>query len=160
LSLDLGTLPATLGASSFARSLARFGAAYARAAASSKEMFVVAHDPTEAHPLRRGALFASILADPLYLRRQLGFSRAVAEKAARTLAGSLLVEARLCAGRTTTDVALASASETHELMEHALKTRVSPELSGVLPRPCRQAPLRFAAMLLANDDRELLRAEF
>jgi hypothetical protein len=160
LSLDLGQVPPTLGASSFARALARFGAAYARAAASSKEMFAVAHDPTDAHPLRRGALFASLLADPLYLRRQLGFSRAAAEKAARSLAATLLVEARLCAARTTTDTALAAASETHELMEHALKTRVSPELSGVLPRPCRQAPLRFGAMLMANDDRELLRGEF
>jgi hypothetical protein len=160
LALDLGPVPATLGASSFARSLARFGAAYARAAASRKEMFVVSHDPTDAHSLRRGALFASLLADPLYLRRQLGFSRPAAEKAARTLAGTLLAEARLEAVRTTADIALATASEIHELMEHALKTRVCPELSGVLPRPCRHAPLRFAAMLLANEDRELLRGEF
>jgi hypothetical protein len=160
LALDLGPVPATLGASSFARSLARFGAAYARAAASRTEMFVIGHDPTDAHPLRRGALFASLLVDPLYLRRQLGFSRPAAEKAARALAGTLLAEARLCAARTTVDIALCAASEIHELMEHALKIRVSPELSGVLPRACRQAPLRFASMLLAGDDREMLRAEF
>jgi hypothetical protein len=160
LALDLGPVPPTLGASSFARSLARFGAAYARAASSSKEMFVVAHDPTDAHPLRRGALFSSLLADPLYLRRQLGFSRAAAEKAARSLAGTFLAAARLCAARTTIDIALATAAETHELMEHAFKTRVSPDLSGILPRPCQRAPLRFAAMLLAADDREMLRAEF
>jgi hypothetical protein len=160
LSLDLGPVAPTLGASSFARSLARFGAAYARAAVSPKEMFVHVHDPTDAHPLRRGALFASLLADPLYLRQKLGFSRVAAEKAARILACTFLCQARIEAARTLVDFALATGTEIHELMEHTLKTRVAPELSGALPRPCRLSPLRFAAMLLANDDREMLRSEF
>jgi hypothetical protein len=160
LSLDLGSLSTTLGASSVARTLARFGAAYARAATSASATFVHAHDPADAHPLRRGALFASLLADPIYLRRQLGFSRDAAEKAARSLAATFLAEARLAATRTLVDLALASGHSIQEVVEHALFTRVPAALSGVLPRPCRLAPLRLAAMFLATDDREALRAEF
>jgi hypothetical protein len=160
LSLDLGPLSTTLGASSVARTLARFGAAYARAATSASATFVHAHDPTDAHPLRRGALFASLLADPIYLRRQLGFSRDASEKAARALAVTFLAEARLSATRSLVDFALASGNAIHEVVEHALFARVPAPLSGVLPRPCRLAPLRLAAMFLATDDREALRAEF
>jgi len=160
LALDLGPTPATLGASSFARTLARFGAAYARAVVSSSATFVHAHDPTDAHPLRRGALFASLLADPTYLRKQLAFSRDAAEKAARALAVTFLAEARLVAMRTLGDFALASSSEIHEATEYALSTRVSDSLAGVLPRPSNRAGMRFAAMLLATDDREMLRSEF
>jgi hypothetical protein len=160
LSLDLGPTPTSLGASSFARTLARFGAAYVRAAASSSAPFALAHDPADAHPLRRGALFASLLADPIYLRKQLGFSRDAAEKAARSLAATFLAEARLAATRALVDLALASGNSIQEVVEHALFTRVPAALSGVLPRPCRLAPLRLAAMFLATDDREALRAEF
>jgi hypothetical protein len=160
LSLDLGSPPATLGAASFARTLARFGAAYARAAASSGAAFVHAHDPTDAHPLRRGALFASLLGDPVYLRKQLGFSRDASEKAARSLAVTFLAEARLAATRSLADFALSSGTQIQELVEHALFSRVPTALSGVLPRPCRSAALRLAAILLAADDREALRARF
>src|SRR5262249_20659453 len=61
LSLDIGPLPKPNGASSFARALSRFGAAYARAAAGRDRPFVLAHDATSAHPMRRGALFSALL---------------------------------------------------------------------------------------------------
>jgi hypothetical protein len=160
LSLDLGPTPPTLGASTFARALARFGAAYARAAASTRATFVHAQDPTDAHALRRGALFASLLGDEVYLRQKLGLSRETAQKAARALGATFLAEARLAAVRTLHDFALLTASQIHEVTEHALGVRVSPDLSGVLPRPCRAAPLRLAAVLLAGLDRDELRDRF
>jgi hypothetical protein len=75
LTLDLGPTPRPLGAASFARALARFGAAYARAAVLGGGSFVLAADPSDAHPLRRGALFGALLGDPIFLRKKIGLSR-------------------------------------------------------------------------------------
>ena len=160
LALDLGPTPATLGASSFARTLARFGAAYARAVVSSSATFVHAHDPTDAHPLRRGALFASLLADPIYLRKQLAFSRDAAEKAARALGGD--VSRRSAPGGHAHARRLCARFELRDPRSHRARAfyegfRLA---GGVLPRPSRRAGLRFAAMLLATEDREMLRSEF
>jgi hypothetical protein len=160
LSLDLGPTPPPLGASSFARALARFGAAYARATAPSGAPFVLARDATEAHPMRRGALFGSLVIDRIFLQKQVGLSREASQTAGRALAATLLAAARLDAMRSLVDFATASANEVHEATCEALKVRILPGLAGVLPRPSASAPFRLAASLLANDDRETLRSRY
>src|SRR5262249_37442200 len=95
ISIYTGPTPQALGASSFGRALARFGAAYARSAASTSVPFVHAHDATEARPVRRGALFGSLAADCIFLQRRVGLSREASDKAVRALAAVFLAEVRL-----------------------------------------------------------------
>ena len=154
LVLDLGPTPPPLGAASFARSLARFGAAYARAAAPARAPFVLTHDADDAHPLRRGALFASLVADASFLQKKLAFSREEAKKVGRALAKTLLADARLAATRTLVDLAMATPSGIRELVEDAVRVRVAEGLGCVLPRARSRAPERLLASFLAHADRE------
>jgi hypothetical protein len=154
LAIDLGPTPAALGAASFARALARFGAAYARSAVLGRAPFATSSDPSELHPLRRGALFASLAADPIFLRKHLGLSREASSSSARALAVTFLASARLAAVGATIDVTSTSAAAIAEAVEDALKVSVSPALSSVLPRICLRAGERLAAMLLARGDAE------
>ena len=161
LSLDMGPLPKTLGAASFVRALARFGAAYARVAVIAPgRAFAFTHEPWGAHPLRRGALFGSLVADPAFLQKQLGFSKDDARRTGRALAATLLAQTRLDAAQSLLDLASASAAAGQEAIEYALKVRVAEGLSAVLPKPAVLAPVRFAAALLAAGDRDDLRDRF
>ncbi len=160
LELDLGPLPRAMGASSFARALCRFGSAYARAAAPRQAAFALAQDPTLLHPYRRGALFGSLLADPAFLKSRLGFSRDAARAVAHAVAISFLGAARLEAERTLVDFATASATDIEGSLEEAFRVPYPRPLARVLPKPCRQAPVRLAAMLLAARDRRELVEEF
>jgi hypothetical protein len=160
LTLDLGPTPRSLGASSFARALARFGAAYARVAVLQGGSFVAAADPSDAHPLRRGALFASLVLDPIFLRKKLGMSREAADRIARHLAKPALARARLDAARTLVDFALAGPSEIEETASDALRVRVPREYAGVLPRPDARSAASLAGALLATADRDEMRSRF
>ena len=160
LSVDLGPTPAPLGAASFARALARLGAAYARAAVLGGAPFALSSDPSEVHPFRRGALFASLAADAVFLRKHLGLSRDAAATASRALAVTFLAAVRLAAVGTTIDVTVASPSAIAEAVEHALKVPVLPELSGIFPRFAPRAAERLAAALLAHADLGELRSGF
>jgi len=150
LELDLGPTPAPLGASSYARALARFGAAYARAAISTGRPFVLASDPSDVHPMRRGALFGSLLVDAVFLRRKLGLSRDAASRAARSVAATVLASVRLDAVRTLVDFATTSASAIEEAASDALNVHVPASLAGLLPRPDGRAPSRLLGVLLAT----------
>jgi hypothetical protein len=160
LSLDLGPLKAPLGGSSFARALARFGAAYARAAVQDGGPFVGCSDASEAHPFRRGALFGSLVADPVFLRKQLQLSREAAAKSARALGGTLLAEVRLVATRTVTDFGRVSAREIAQAVESVLGVPIAPHLAGVLPRLSLRAHERALGSLLATDDVCALRSRY
>jgi hypothetical protein len=160
LTLDLGPTPAPLGGASFMRTLARFGAAYARAAVLGRAPFVVTSDSTELHPMRRGALLASLAVDPVFLRKRLGLSREAAGAACRALAFTTLATLRLAAAQTIVDVASASATTLAEAIEDALQARVPPELAATLPRIDPRAPLRFVGALVARADADELRADF
>jgi hypothetical protein len=160
LGLDLGPTPRSLGASSFARALARFGAAYARAAMLAGGAFVIASDPSDAHPLRRGALFGSLVVDPVFLRKKLGLSREAAARTARHVARAMLARVRLDAARTSHDFALAVPSRIEEWASDALRVHVAPMLAGVVPRPNARAPAGLTGALLAHGDRETLRERF
>jgi hypothetical protein len=160
LTLDLGDTPASLGAASFARALARLGAAYARGAVLGSAPFVITSDPSDVHPLRRGALFAGLIADPLFLRKNLGMSRDAAAATARQLAATFLADLRVVAVTSTLDLNRASRGEIAEAFERALKVPMAPELSGAFPRLSMRAAERLAAALLARADTTLLRGEF
>lgn len=158
--LDPGAFPAALGASSLARALARFGAAYARAAAPADAPFALAHDPTDVHPLRRGALFGALAADPTFLRRALGLSRDAARSASRALAATLLAAVRLEAARTLVGDARTGARDATDALAAALHLDVPLPLAHVLPRTEPRAPARLLAALLATGDRAAMIERF
>jgi hypothetical protein len=160
LAVDLGPTPAPLGGASFVRALARLGAAYARIAVQGRAPFVITTDPSELHPLRRGALFAQLAVDPVFLRKQLGFSRDAADSTCRALAVTLLAALRLIAAHTVIDVATAKASSIAEATEDALKVPAPAELSAVVPRATPCPAHRLVAALLARGDVDELRGEF
>jgi hypothetical protein len=160
LKVDLGPTPAALGAASFARALARLGAAYARSAVLGAAPFATSSDPSDCYPLRRGALFASLAANPLFLRKHIGLSRDAAAAASRALGATFLAAARLAAVGATVDVTSASSASIAEAVEDALKVPVPSELSGVFPRPSLRAAEHLAASLLARADMVELESAF
>jgi hypothetical protein len=160
LTLDLGPTPAALGGASFARSLARFGTAYARSAVLGGAPFVAMSDASEVHPLRRGALFASLAADPVFLRRKVGLSRDASRAASRALVATFLVALRLGAAAATVDVVRDSPAAIGEIVEDTLKVPAPLELCGVFPRLHRKAAERFLASLLGFVDGVELASRF
>jgi hypothetical protein len=160
ITLDLGPLPQVLGAASLARAFARFGAAYGRSAPATGPTFVHAHDPFELGPLRRGALFAALFAEPAFLRQKIELSPKAARGAAFDLGRTLLASLRLDAARTLADLPLLRASEAQERIQEAVKVNVPLGLFGVMPRPVARAPFTFLAALLARADAEVLRDRF
>jgi hypothetical protein len=160
LTLDLGPTPAPLGGASFARALARFGAAYARSAVLGGAPFVALSDASDVHPLRRGALFASLTADPVFLRKNMGLSRDAARAASRALTSTFLAALRLGALSTIVDVVRDSPAAIGEAVEDALKVPVPLELSGVFPRLHLKAAERFLASLLGFADSVELASRF
>lgn len=154
LDIQPGAMPEILGASSLVRAFARFGAAYAEAAAPRGGLFALRHDPRGLRPLRRGALFGSLLAEPVFLRRMLGLSRDEARQSARALARSLLGAVRLEAARTLSfTTAIGDLEELHSVALHAAWPL---SLASVLPRSSPWAPLRLVAALEAARDRAWL----
>lgn len=160
LSLDLGPTPSSLGVASFARALARFGAAYARSAVLGRAPFVISADASDAHPLRRGALFAALASNTLFLRRHIGLSRDDARQAARRLALTFLAALRLDAARATLDVTLVSPGVFAESMERVFCVPVPAPLAGILPRIEGRSRERFGASLLALKDEDELSSSF
>lgn len=97
ISLDPGPLPEALGGASFLRALARLGAAWHDAAASSSQPFVIAHEP---YGLRRravGARTALLALNAGFLRRTLGLSGPRLSAQLRASAISCLLHSRLAA---------------------------------------------------------------
>lgn len=156
LRIDPGPMPRALGASSLMRALARFGAAYARAAAPREAPFVLAHDPSDLSPLRRGALFASLIADPVFLRRSLNLSRDEAQDAGRIVAKTILGTLRLEATRALAQLAKTAAGDLEELYSRAFALPWSPKLAHLLPRGSFRSPSTFLAGLLAASCRDQL----
>jgi hypothetical protein len=156
LSMDLGPLPPTVGASSFMRGLARFGAAYSRAASDRAGPFVLSNDATDTRALRRGALFAMLLLDPIFLKKKLGFSETVSGSVARALGRTVLGAVRLQAVRCSTAAPRSSPAEIADAMQAAWSVPAAPWLSGIVPRACHEAPSRLLAVLLAARDRDAL----
>ena len=161
LELEVPSLPERIGAASFARALGAFGRAFVAAAAPRDLPFALAHPAYSPRAARRGALFASLAAEPLFGVRALGLSRHRAEAQARLTAQGLVASLRLDAAmlplrRAATGSLDALTTRFVEASRRALGVALPPAFLGVLPRPSPEAPLRLAGALLAMGDRERL----
>lgn len=160
LAPELGPLPRSLGASSHARALARFGAAWSRAAARRGLPFVLAREPEDARAFRRGALFGALAAHAPFVARTLGASRSLARDAARTVARGFSLALRLEAARALVALGRAGERERVELCGDALLAPFPAALDVVVPRPRRDAPARLVAALAAPLDHDALVERF
>ncbi len=138
LKIAPGTLPPARNGASFARAMTRFGAALHRAAARALcPMFTLSQQPYDAAPASYGALFASLLATPAFLRRRLGLGAATTLPHQRAIARALLIGLRLTAAKTVVasrenDTA---AREAHaSWVSRAICASAPGDLAGLLPR--------------------------
>ncbi|WP_437622773.1 hypothetical protein [Sorangium sp. So ce1151] len=173
LAIDLGPLPRPLGAASFARALARFGAALARAD-GARGPFALGHAPCDLQRARRAALFGGLVADPVFCARALGLGRGRALDQARATAQSLVLSLRLDAAtvgltlRGGPDggghVLLLAARDRKDRFEEAtaraLGAPIPGTLAGVVPALEPDAAVRLAGALLAARDRRDLIERF
>jgi hypothetical protein len=165
LRLDPGRLPQPIGALSFARALAAFGAALSDAARPAGAPFVLARAPFDLRRARRRALFGALAADPVFGVRALGLGRSRAIDQARGVARALLASLRLDAARVLLRGALllparALASRFEEQTAAALGAPFPPGLAGVVPRLGPEGPSLFAGAILAAADRRALCERF
>ena len=165
LRLDLGPLPLALGASSFARALGAVGAALADADGPRGVPFTMACAPFDLRRARRSALFASLVADPVFGRRMLGLGRDAARDQARGVARSLGLAVRLAATRAMFRglLALPESARAHrfeEITAASLGAPIPPALAGVVPRLSPADATTFFGFLLAALDRRALVERF
>lgn len=161
LKLAPGPMPAALNGASFLRAMARFGAALHRGAGRAiSPMFAVAQQPFDAGPAAYGALFASLLATPAFLRRRLGLGATTAVPQQRAMARALLIGLRVCAAKAVVAsmISEAAAREAHaSWVSRALCSSSPGDLAGVMPRyDARSAALLAGALLGATRRAELV----
>lgn len=156
LRLDLPPLPAALGAASFARALAAFGAALAEEDGPRGAPLGLVRSPFDLRRARRAALFGSLAADPIFGWRALGLGRDRARDQARAIARSLLVSLRLDAARVILRGAMVlpdRAARFEERTFDAIGAPIPPALGGLVPRVGPGDPTRLAGALIALRDR-------
>jgi hypothetical protein len=159
--LKLPALPAALGAASFARALYALGGAL-RAAASPGAAHALVHHPTAFAEHRLGFVFASLAADPHWHERALRVGRRVALAQARTLARTLLLEARLQAARVLLcdEVAFARSEDFEELGPRLFGRPLDPRLRGAWPATRGDDPARLVAFVTSQAVLHRLRERF
>lgn len=161
LRVDPGPLPAALGAASFARALASFGAALAEVDGPRAAPFALARAPFDLRVHRRAALFATLAADPVFFARAFDLGRARARDQGRVVARALLASLRLDAARVLLRGLLVRPErERRPVFEdetaRALGVPFPASLAGVIPELGPADPTRFAGALLALGDRRAL----
>jgi hypothetical protein len=152
--IEMEGVPEARCGSSFMRALDRFGIALYRARARQiTARFALGVRPFDPQPASYGALFSSLLASHLFLRKHLGLGQIRARAQAQTLMAAILVAVRLLA----LQAAVGSceepqaAREMHlDLGKRALGTRLPIELAGVLPRIRPTACARLVGALQAS----------
>jgi hypothetical protein len=154
-------LPPALGAASFARALASFGAALAEVDGPRAAPFALARAPFDLRVQRRAALFATLAADPVFFARAFDLGRARARDQARVVARALLASIRLDAARVLLRGLLVRPErERRAVFEdetaRALGVSFPASLAGVIPRLGPADPSRLAGELLALGDRRVL----
>ncbi len=146
LRLDVGALPAALGASSFARALAAFGFAFRAAGPAPSLPFALASDPSPVDAHRYAAVFGALSASPEFQRRALGNVARVAAAQARTMARSLLLTARFTAARA---LLARDPGRFEELMVDVFGAALPDALALAWPAPRDDEPARVIALLTA-----------
>ncbi|WP_437798081.1 hypothetical protein [Sorangium sp. So ce693] len=173
VAIDLGPLPRPLGAASFARALARFGAALARGD-GARGPFALSRAPFDLRQARRAALFGGLVADPVFCARALGLGRGRALDQARATARSLLLSLRLDAatvalvfgadkdggGHVLLRASRDRSDRFEETTARALGGPIPGALAGVIPALDPGAAVRLAGALLAARDRRSLIERF
>lgn len=144
-------LPRRLGPSSYLRALDEFGRELRRACASTRQPFVIAHDPLRREDAVYGACFAWLLLNPDFLQRRLGLSAGVMRDQRRLLAVSVGFEWALRAAKVVLRAAaLRSPKQASELFtelgHRVLGFELAPSLLHVAPRLRCDDPQRFAAV--------------
>lgn len=156
LAIDLGPIPAAIGATSFARALGQVGAAVSDASARRARSFSLARAPFDAHRARRAALFAGLAADKAFGARVLELNQGRARDQARAVARALLVSLRLDAARVLCRGALSDpsgAGRFEERSAEALGCPLPQPLFGAVPRLSPGDAARFGGTLLGLRDR-------
>jgi hypothetical protein len=161
LTLELPTLPQTLGAASFARGLALFGYGLRVASNRGSMPFALARDPWFVGAHKLGFVFGSLAADPEFFARALGLGRRVGGAQARVLARTELLEARASAARFLLGEDEGGPRDAFD--DISLRLFGSPmdrRCRGVWPTARVDEPSRWLALLLAPSLRGSLRDRF
>jgi hypothetical protein len=162
LRIELGPLPAALGATSFARALHAFGFAVSEAAAPASLPFALGHDPAFVDAHRLGFVLAALPSDAAWQRHALGLGARTALAQSRVLARSALLDARLHAARLLLgdDAAPAPPDLFEEIGARLFGGPVDPALAGAWPAPRDDEPARFVALLESRGFADGLRDRF
>jgi hypothetical protein len=161
LELDPGELPEAIAPASFVRALARLGAAFADAAASRTHPFTIAHDPYGLRRRTLGAVFASLGASRLFLKKKLDLGSDRARDHERAMARVVLIEARAAALRVVLRQAalegVRAFGERFEFeTERVFGAPLHKSLAGAIFRIHEDDPQRFAGIMLAASEVEVL----
>ncbi|MEO7111637.1 MAG: hypothetical protein ABI183_14450 [Polyangiaceae bacterium] len=141
-----------VGASSFARALEAFGFSFGRAIAFKSRPFVLADDASASGAHRVGALFGALACGVPFHRRALGIGSEDAQRNARSLTRSALIEARLRAARLLlTETAPSSRGLFEEVTFRGFGASLPISLYGAWPLPRADEPARFLAALEAPE---------
>jgi hypothetical protein len=164
LALDFGPMPTARSGASFARAFARYGATLHRAASAQPGTpFVMAERPYDAGAASYGALFASLLCAPPFLRRKLGLGAVSISRQVPRMVRALVTGCRreaakavmACTGNPE------AARQAHALMvTRAFRAPVPVELAGVVPRYDPRSTALVAGILQGAVLREQLVEQF
>jgi hypothetical protein len=163
VAIELGEPPAALGASSFARVLARAGRELAVSDRPPGVPFAITRDPFDLLASRRAALFAGLVMEPAFHTRLLGLGPARAREQTRKVARGFLISIRLAALRALAWSALVAGERAGgypDLVERCLGRPLSPALAGVFPRASQESALELAGIFAAVRDRAFYRDRF
>jgi len=148
LRLEPVQLVTPIGASTFARVCASFGASVRVAGASPSLPFALARDPQFTAMHRFACVFGALPASPAFQRRILGNGARVAMNQARVLSRTALFHARLEAARLLSSRA-PLAIPFDDLTARLFGVPLPRALAGAWPRAADDAPARFLGLLTA-----------
>jgi hypothetical protein len=167
VNVELASLPAAVGASSFARALYAAGFAVraptaSNAAARRPAVFAIAREPAFAAAHRLAFVFAALPADPFWQARALGVGRRTALAQARILARSALLEVRLHAARLLLgdESHLAPGDVFDEIGPRLFGAPLDARLRGAWPFARDDEPARLLALLQAPAQANELRERY
>ncbi|HTJ82862.1 MAG TPA: hypothetical protein VL400_14170 [Polyangiaceae bacterium] len=167
LAIELGELPAELGAASFARALASFGAGLARADVGRGAPVALCRTPGDVLVSSRAALFGGLALEPAFHRRKLGTDASRARGESRRVARAALLWLRVAAARALVWRTLGEAtawserlSTASDVVERATGAPIDRALVGVFPRVSPDDGAVVVGALLALSARESLRDAF